>query len=311
MRSLSDISKYGKVNWNRTIKTQKPVIQDSKAFYLDLVIKKNQVNEKELITLIHKFCVYDSFEKIGWLFTDKRPLKPGIKYNVKLFKRVVKNKLLQTFNDRNKKLFLDMMAILNYESNNDLNKDFKFGTYRFEYVWEKLVDNVFGIKNKEFYFPGTSWKLDKLYKNACLEPDSIMCMENTIYVLDSKYYKFGVTGNPRHLPGSVSVNKQITYGEFIATDSKFDKIHGKNRIVYNAFIMPFDAMNSLWGKSDLIISAGEAVSDWKNGDKEYERIQGILIDVKFLMQLNTRLYKNEIFRMAEIITGSAKKRSEN
>ena len=38
-----DVSKRGKISWNRTIKTQKTYIQDGSAYYLDLVIKNNSL----------------------------------------------------------------------------------------------------------------------------------------------------------------------------------------------------------------------------------------------------------------------------
>lgn len=44
------VAKRGKINWGKTIKTQKPVIQDDEVYYLDFVVKKNAINENELIT---------------------------------------------------------------------------------------------------------------------------------------------------------------------------------------------------------------------------------------------------------------------
>ena len=69
------------------------------------MVKKNSVKENELITLIHEYFVYESFEKVGWLFTALKPSQPRIKYNEKLFRGVLTEKILHTFNDRNKKLF--------------------------------------------------------------------------------------------------------------------------------------------------------------------------------------------------------------
>ena len=94
------VSKRGKINWNRTIKTQKPYVQDGNIYYLDFVTKKNQINENELITLIHEYLVYESFAKIGWLFTKAMPKKPRLKYNEKLFRTVLRDKIAKTFNDK-------------------------------------------------------------------------------------------------------------------------------------------------------------------------------------------------------------------
>lgn len=60
----------GKINWNRTIKTQKSYVQGTDVFYLDFVTKNDRVKENELITLIHEYCVYESFEQMGWLLPE-------------------------------------------------------------------------------------------------------------------------------------------------------------------------------------------------------------------------------------------------
>ena len=49
---LYKVAKSGKINWNRTIKTQKPYVQDMDVFYLDFVTKKNSVKENELILFL-------------------------------------------------------------------------------------------------------------------------------------------------------------------------------------------------------------------------------------------------------------------
>lgn len=169
------VAKRGKIDWNRTIKTQKPYIQDNDSFYLDFVTRKNQVNENELISLIHEYCVYESFSKVGWLFTTTLPKKPRIKRNIRLFKSILITKISNTFNDRNRKLFQDMLAVILYNGEENSEKNYRYGTYRFEYVWEALINKVYGIKEKREYFPNTYWSIDGVqYENACLEPDTIM-----------------------------------------------------------------------------------------------------------------------------------------
>lgn len=296
------VTKKGKINWNRTIKTQKPYVQGTDVFYLDFVTKKHTVSENELITLIHEYCVYDSFEKIGWLFSKEMPQKPRVKSNLKLFVATIKGKLATTFNDKNKVLFRNMLAILNYAGDKGAKRNYKYGTYRFEYIWESMIDKVFGIVNKNDYFPKTTWTINgKTYNNPFLEPDTIMIHKDNIYVLDAKYYKYGVTNRISDLPKSSSINKQITYGEYIAEESKFKEIHGRDMKVYNAFLMPFNAYNSLESSVQKIAYVGEATSSWKNNKNEYERVQGILIDVKYLMNINIRQNEQEISKLATFI----------
>ncbi|NFI53317.1 LlaJI family restriction endonuclease [Clostridium sp. ZBS3] len=296
------VSKNGKINWNRTIKTQKPYVQGNEVYYLDFVTKKNTINENELITLVHEYCVYNSFEKIGWLFTKNMPAKPKIKFNRKLFISVIKDKISCTFNDRNRVLFNNMLAIINYKGDAHASKNYKYGTYRFEYVWEKMIDKVFGIENKSDYFPKTIWTIkNKKHNNASLEPDTIMLLNNNVYVIDAKYYKYGETGKPSDLPESTSINKQITYGEYISEEEKFRKIHGENMRVYNSFIMPFNAQKRRYSTENEFLYIGEAISSWKKNNKSYERIQGILVDIKYLMKINVRQEESAIYKLAEII----------
>lgn len=297
------VSKRGKINWNRTIKTQKPYVQDGNIYYLDFVTKKNQINENELITLIHEYLVYESFAKIGWLFTKAMPKKPRLKYNEKLFRTVLRDKIAKTFNDKNRKLFMNMLAIVNYMGDSEAKKNYRYGTYRFEYVWEALIDKVFGIEGKKAYFPKATWHLeDGNYNNASLEPDTIMIWKNNVYVLDAKYYKYGATKRPGDLPESTSINKQITYGEYIAGEEKFKKIHGDDYIVYNAFLMPFNAAAHTWQGNDLIRRIGNATSNWKHGMAEYENIKGILVDVKDLMKNGMLQDYEKIEELADIIS---------
>lgn len=296
------VAKTGKINWNRTIKTQRSYVQDTDIFYLDFVTKKNSIKENELITLIHEYCVYESFERIGWLFTKMMPKTPRIAKREKVFRAVLKEKIANTFNDRNRMLFRHMLAIIDFEGDKDSDKKYRYGTYRFEYVWEKMIDKVFGIENKADYFPKTTWYVNgDRYDNASLEPDTIMLCGNNVYILDAKYYKYGVTGKAWDLPESTSINKQITYGEYVANEEKFKNMHGNNMKVYNAFLMPFDSLKSKYSGNPEMLKVGEAVSNWKDNSEEYQKIQGILIDVKTLMNINVRQEMKEIEKLAELI----------
>lgn len=293
------VAKRGKIDWNRTIKTQKPYIQDNDCMYLDFVTRKNQMNDNEIISLIHEYCVYESFCKIGWLFTVSLPKKPKIKRDERLIKSVLTTKISQTFNDKNRKLFQDMLAIIMYTGKEEAEMNYMYGTYRFEYVWEALIDRVYGIEGKEEYFPKTYWTVNgEQYENACLEPDTIVIWDEKIYVLDAKYYKYGVTKRVSDLPESVSINKQITYGEFIAEQERIKEKHGKNYKVHNAFVMPYNRETG-----EELENIGVSYSDWKTNKKSYENIQGILLDMKHLMYASWGQNVEEIDKLIRCIEG--------
>ena len=63
------VDKRGKTDWSRTIKTQTPMIQGKSLLYLDQVVRVSTPNKNRLITRIHKYCVHESFNRIGWLYT--------------------------------------------------------------------------------------------------------------------------------------------------------------------------------------------------------------------------------------------------
>lgn len=246
---------------------------------------------------------------LGIYFAKKKELDAD-KFSEKVLKHLWDNAFRmdptvifnESCNDKNRILFRHMLAIIDFEGDRNSDKTYRYGTYRFEYVWEKMIDKVFGIENKADYFPKTSWWIDKTkHENASLEPDTIMISGTNVYILDAKYYKYGVTGNTRDLPESTSINKQITYGEYVATEKKFKKKHGDNMRVYNAFLMPFDSLKRKCPDNSQMLKIGEAISNWKDNSEEYQKIQGILIDVKSLMSINVRQEMNEIEKLAKLI----------
>lgn len=297
-------SDRGKINWSQTIKRQRPLIQaNGSPIYTDYTVRISSPNDRNLITQIHKYCVYESFSKLGWLFTPYLPEKSTLERNDKMFLTVLNDKLASTNIDKDKRLFSAMIAMIEYLDEKTTQKQFYFGTDRFEYVWEKLIDRVFGIKDKKNYFPRTRWSLKtgKKKTNAALEPDTIMLHNGNIYVIDAKYYRFGITGNPDDLPVSSSINKQITYGEYIYTEKKFKEKFGANVPVYNAFVMPYNVNDNLFGSDEIYTNIGEATGEWKTKGHNYERVQGIVVDTRYLMYHYTGKTSKQIMNLANAI----------
>ena len=196
-----------------------------------------------------------------------------------------------------------MIAIIQYLNEVKSEQSFYFGTDRFEYVWEKLIDVILGIRNKEDFFPRTHWTLRfaKNRTNHALEPDSIMIHNGKIYVLDAKYYRYGITNNPSHLPDSSSINKQIIYAEYIASQQRFREEYGDIVPVFNAFLLPFNRNNNAFSTDDVFTSVGEATADWKDGSRDYERIIAVVIDTRFIMYNYYGSHTEKITRLAETI----------
>lgn len=310
----------GKINWSRTIKQIRPQVADGNVVYLDFIARKINHNDANLITLVHKYCVHESFSKIGFLFSSFVPPKSELKFNANLFKTVIQKKMSQTFNEKEQLLFKNMLDIINYLDSSGQSKNFYYGTEHFEHVWESLVDTVFGEPDKEKFYPKCHWVLyDKnggerqidysndVYKKYSLRPDTIMIpdrgkTEQKIFVLDSKFYKYGVSSVSYDLPGSDSIIKQIAYAEFIEKGNQQipkDVLRNLNKSeIYNAFILPFDKKDG-----DDFECFGYANCDSYSG-KKYHKIYGILLDVKSIMRRHIPRDKALITELSQKILSS-------
>ena len=322
----------GKINWGRTIKAVQPVITEDaqNLVYLDFIARKVSYNEDTLITQVHKFCVHDALVKLGFLFGIEPSEEPLLDFDYDLFCNAIHSKLAKTFNDRDLRLLADLARIVEYLAGHKTEDgktadDFYFGVNTFAPVWEAMVDKIFGKLPqgvaKDKFNPHCEWDLSsgaRGYENPnyAMRPDTIMWDEegNRLYVLDAKYYKFGMTGFVADLPSSGSICKQIAYAEYVETHWK--EILGVDSIatpsaslqndtlpkpIYNAFLLPycFDADNSQLPPDDGFETRpckmrfiGFCHGNWKNLDarpgevdyRSYHRIAGILLDVRSVME---------------------------
>lgn len=290
-------------NWPKTIRTKKAYPLDGSFIYLDTVAKETVVNSSNMITKINQFCVEEAYKKIGWLFTSQPPKRAAIVFQERPFLITLQRKLAQTNNEKNKLLFSSMIDMIRYIGKKGPNSRFYYGTEEFEYVWERLIDFDFGIRNKEYYFPRTSWYLGSAgaHVKSALEPDTIMLANGKVFILDAKYYKYGATANPAHLPQSTSINKQITYGEYVATEAKFQDGNGVSPKIYNVFLMPYNSTDLPFKSGKTMMRIGEARGDWKISGAEYERVQGVLLDVKWLMNRAVRQNPKDINELAKLV----------
>lgn len=308
----------GKTNWSRTIKLVKPQIFNGQAFFLDFITQKKSYSENELITQIHRFCVHECFSKLGFLFSNFMPQKSPLKLSRQLCVSAIKKAAAETFNENTLILFKNMVDVLNFTDSQNEDKNFIYGTENFHHIWESLVDSAFGENDKENFYPKVYWKLfnekgnlENAYdfpgdeKRNSLRPDTIMIynrgkMGQKIFVLDSKYYRYGATKIKPHLPSSESIVKQLAYAEYIENKNSSIPQDVKPFIsensIFNAFIMPAD----LSSEDCVMKNIGFASADYKFpiresenlGTKSYYKIYGILLDTKTLMYNHTKSDKN-------------------
>lgn len=271
----------GNANWARTVREQRPLLQkNGSLIFTNMTVRSVTPNANKQITQIHRYCVYEAFEKMGWLYVPFMPDKPGPHPEIKESIYILNKKLATTHNDVEQELFTAMRDMLKYIDERSSDKQYFFGTDFFENVWERMIDKAFGVEDKEQYFPRTRWLLDygRDREKRPLQPDTIMVYGDKYYVLDAKLYRYGWTANPEHLPNGSDINKQITYGEYIKRSKNLP-----NERLYNAFIMPYNKDNNLFMINGNMGNIGEAVGDWRENTQYYERIQGIVVDTRYLM----------------------------
>ena len=281
-------SNNGKINWNRTIKNNNLFPDRNNIIYKEFIVRKNQSNIENMITLIHKFCVYEAVSQLGWLYhlnvniVEKPVLNLSFKQSM-LF--LLKNEYTRSFKDSKKNLILNMIQMLEGLDSNKMNlRNFELSTNEFEYVFETLVDESFGNMDSSNYNPYALWYLNEkgTFKTSELRPDTILIKNNIAYVIDAKYYQYGYTMDPRDLPGIGSIHKQITYTEDLDLQHKeLDKI-------YNIFLLPKSTNDSF--DDSYIEYIGYSDTSWKDGKKSYEKVYTFLIDLKRLLN---RCYTKE------------------
>lgn len=293
----------GKICWPKTIKNQNPLLVKNNGsnyslIYMNFTIRDSNPNEDNEITKINQYCVYESFKKIGWLFNSYMPPKPKNKLNKNKSLSILQDKLSNTNDDNKKRLFKSMIGLIK-SVDEDHNNKFHYGTNKFEHVLEKMIDIMFGIKEKEKYYPKAKWnlKFDDDTRTYPLQPDTIMEHDNKIFIIDSKYYKYGDTKKSKDLPDATSINKQITYAEYAKTLE-----NNKNKEIYNAFLLPYNKESNKFGVEDIFVNVGEAIGEWKEESiNKYEHIQCILLDITYLMKNYKVNSKDNIIQLANVI----------
>lgn len=306
---------HGKINWKRTLNSEH-YFENDRVVYVDPYYESNvQINT--LITELNNFCLHISFKYIGFLFGKFNLLKCNlkeekVKENLKYYINIINKELSKSFNDRKKLLLSSMKKIIEMSFNENIANQESFGTRKYEYAWEKMINTTLGTKiDISKFFPNAYWNIQGQIgeDKSKLRPDSILIDSRTkkIYILDAKYYKYGITGNMYDLPHTDSIQKQITYGDHIANNPQIYGIE-KNSI-FNAFILPFNKNKEPFKCSESMKYLGFASSAWrdKKANYNYEKISLLLMDTKYVIDCFYHNEKADIAKLIETIEISCKK----
>ncbi len=316
----------GRINWNKTLH-QMPMVSDGNFIYNDLISeRKNQIDN--MITQIYLYCVNLSVRDAGWMFNLPYNEYEFGKMNVtedrkRTFIAVLRNEMAHTFDDQKRLRLSHMLNVLKgLDDNLITQKTIVKGVEKYDHVFEAMVEEMFSqVDNKKDFFPEAKWDLVHIGSKDTnkLRPDTIIVNkdEKKIFILDSKYYRFGHTFDPNDLPEVSSIEKQITYGEFAI---KLMKNKGEDYEVYNAFVIPFNKganpnqteeaafikqyvyVNDNVSSRGNLAFAGTSWAKWPSDPNlKHRKIATILIDLNYLIDNWNRRNKDNIDEMVSLI----------
>ncbi|WP_418439242.1 LlaJI family restriction endonuclease [Catenibacterium sp.] len=283
-------SNSGKIEWKRTLQ-QVPIYSDGNIIY-DQLITSKMTPANDMITHIYKLCLRQSIDKIGWLFNYNFHIQIDQIVSIKEMIMRVRKELNETFDDMKRIRFNHMLNILKTtEGDNMLSSHYSYGITNYYYVFETMVDMLFdGITGdeKKKYDPNGYWQLNgqNRFLASRLRPDTILKRKDKTYILDAKMYQYGATHDRSKLPETQSLQKQITYGDFVSNN-----LMDKN--IRNAFILPYNKLlksfindpNAMKYNDSNLVYFGYAYVDWRDDEdfQDYDNIYAFGIDFNYLL----------------------------
>lgn len=291
---LYKVNQSGRVDWKRTMQSQ-PIVSNGNIIYPNITVSVKS-NVDNILVEIHKYCVKKSIDFIGWLFNlnsnfiETKPFNEAVK---KLYVSTLKKELERTFDDDKKVRLKHLLNVIIGLDARDNSNEFVYGVDSYYYIFERMIDSIFGnVKDLRDFNPTAKWQLVrnnyKETKSSDLRPDTILINDSEVFILDSKFYRFGYTGIDSDLPETTSIQKQITYGDYIKKN--VTKIPITN--IYNAFLMPYDKERDVFKSEDNIQYVGFAKSTWKDNKADHEYIHAFLIDLKHVVKTWNRYNHN-------------------
>lgn len=289
----------GKIDWNRTFKRHSPLFSktpDGSGNFIctDFVASRKSYEKSRIITQIHRFCIREAIQKIGFLFGMGESPECPLEFDESLFRTTLQAKFGATFQERLLRLFGNMLKVVDHLSGkkseeNGNPSDFVFGVEKFWPVWQWMLDSLFGNlesgEDKRDFQPHCRWNVNGKpfggeIPGYTMQPDTIMRLHNDgkpeIFILDAKFY-------PENLPASDSIAKQIIYGDFVEKNSQ--KFGVESDRIYNAFLLPTSERTAKtpYGMEFF----GYANGNWKGLERPYHKIVGIRLDVRSVIESNS------------------------
>ena len=299
-------NQHGRIDWKKTIQNDNPIISNGNLVYKNIIVEE-KINIANMLVEIHKYCIKKSIDYIGWLFNINSSIIQSKNINEAIKKQYIltlKKETNSTFDDKKRELFQHCINVIAGLDDREESKEFVYGVDMYYHIFERMIDCIFSSKksNQKYDFKA-NWVLEKNndipISSSNLRPDTILEKDNNIFIIDSKYYKFGFTGNDKEdLPETSSIQKQIAYGLFVKNSIKED-----NKKIYNVFMIPFNKNNNPILKCDENIQyVGYAESPTQNNGDSYEKIYTYLVDMRYVIETwNKYNHQNDVDELVESV----------
>ena len=304
----------GRINWKRTM-CSNPVVSNRNVIYTEIISEKKSQKDN-LLTEIYFFCVKKAVDSIGWLYGivfDSKGIDYYKLFNEKKYLTAINTELTHTFDDQKKIRLQNMKNIIVGLDDGLVNtQEVVYGVDSYDYVFERMIDSMFSkVDNIKEFYPNAEWELLLLHepvKSTNLRPDTVVVKSDpvtgrqSVYIIDAKYYRYGTTFKTRDMPETTSIQKQITYGEYVKAAKK-----GQYDGVYSAFLLPYSKDMNIYHErfNHNIEYIGKGKAKWFTDEETHEttnrEIAAILIDTNFLVNNWIKKCEDNIDTLTQLI----------
>ena len=278
---------HGRIDWKHTFRHSGIYFDGGNILYRDFYVQKNMLDSGNLLAQIYKCCLAYSAECIGFLYnvsqTEPAVFRMDSASDVGFMCYRVQKELGKTFNSYKQMLLRHLLTILKGRQGKIKAVSLCMLDKEFEYVFEFLIDSVFGTENVQDFYNEYGYEIDgKRVAASKLRPDTIMKNPNgsdpDYYVLDAKYYNYGYTSDPHDLPQASSIAKQIGYNYYLSSRNRSGQ---GNKRFYSIFLLPFSK-----GKDKDYIKYVGYATNCGNQAKNMDKVAVCLVDLKTLVDVH-------------------------
>ena len=235
--------RLGRTDWARTINKTIPIIGKCGIVYPEPVRRVNTFDVGNVLRQIHGFIVGDCASLWGWLldFDGKELEKKQLPCPLDEAIDILREELTNTFVQREITLLNTMIEYLDALRGSRDNSKMEFlCTPYFHWIWEAICGYIFDndYNHLKIYVPSPEWHSSKFSAGIEQRPDILFHDEDTLYILDAKYYNYH-----RNVPGWHDVVKQFYYRLTLMKALNSPMVEGELaeiRKIENIFVFPGD-----------------------------------------------------------------------